>query len=369
MKINLLHVTYDMHIGGTEQVIKNLVEATDRSLFNTSILCIESPIGPFGEMLSDQGFHIDSLSRKQGFDVKLIFEIRKYIISNNIDILHCHQYTPWVYGVLASILTGVKVIFTEHGRFYPDRSSWKRRYINPLLVLLTSHITAISKATKQALVDFEFIPDSKIDVVYNGIAELDTKLSETQQFRTQLKIPDNHLILGTISRLDPIKNHQLLISSFARILKNHPKSTLLIVGDGELRSDLENLVSHLGIENNVIFTGFQSRPVAYLDLMDIFLLPSLSEGTAMTLLEAMCLSKACIVTDVGGNPEIIEDKVNGLVVPSNDEDSLVAACDSLMQDSDLRKKLGIEGRTRFENKFVIGCMLNSYQNIYQHLKQ
>ena len=90
MKINILHVTFDMHIGGTEQVIKNLVEATDRSLFNTSILCIESPIGPFGEMLIDQGFQIDSLSRKEGFDVKLIFEIRKYIIRNNIDIVHCH---------------------------------------------------------------------------------------------------------------------------------------------------------------------------------------------------------------------------------------------------------------------------------------
>jgi glycosyltransferase involved in cell wall biosynthesis len=358
-----------MHIGGTEQVIKNLVEATDRSLFNTSILCIESPIGPFGKILSEQGYQIDSLSRKEGFDVRLIFQIREYIIRNSIDIVHCHQYTPWVYGVLASILTGAKVIFTEHGRFYPDRSSWKRRYINPLLVQLTDHITAISKATKQALVDFEFIPDSKIEVVYNGIAELDTKLSETQQLRKNLSISDDHLILGTISRLDPIKNHQLLISSFAKVLKNHPKLTLLVVGDGELRQELESLVSNLDISKNVIFTGFQPNPVAYLQLMDIFLLPSLSEGTAMTLLEAMSLSKACIVTDVGGNPEIIEDKVNGLVVPSSDEDGLAAACDTLIKDSSLRQKLGDAGRARFEKKFIIDCMLNSYQKIYQLQKQ
>jgi len=369
MKINLLHVTFDMHIGGTEQVIKNLVEATDRSLYNTSILCIESPIGPFGEILSEQGYQIDSLSRQEGFDVKIIFEIRKYIIRNSIDIVHCHQYTPWVYGVLASILTGTKVIFTEHGRFYPDRSSWKRKYINPLLVLLTDHITAISKATKQALVDFEFIPESKIEVVYNGIAELETSLSDSQQLRKQFSIPDEHLILGTISRLDPIKNHNLLISAFAKILKKHPKLTLLIVGDGELRLELESLISNHGIANNVIFAGFQANPVAYLHLMDIFLLPSLSEGTAMTLLEAMCLSKACIVTDVGGNPEIIEDNVNGLVVPSNDEERLITACDSLIIDSSLRKKLGDAGRTRFEKNFIIDCMLNSYQKIYQLQKQ
>ena len=177
-------------------------------------------------MLSKKGYQIDSVSRKKGFDVKLVFEIRKYIIRHKIDVLHCHQYTPWVYGVLASILTGTKVIFTEHGRFYPDRSSWKRKYINPFLVKLTDHITSISKATKQALVDYEYIPDSKIDVIYNGIAELEGNITVTQQLRKKLSISEETLILGTIARLDPIKNHHLLISSFAKAQKKHPKSML-----------------------------------------------------------------------------------------------------------------------------------------------
>jgi len=363
MKINLLHLTFDMHIGGTEQVIKNIVEATDKTKFNTSILCIESPIGPFGEILSKQGYQVDSISRKEGFDVKLIFQIRKYVIQHKIDVLHCHQYTPWVYGVLASIFTGTKVIFTEHGRFYPDRSSWKRKYINPFLVRLTDHITAISKATRQALVDYEYIPASKIDVIYNGIAELESNITKSQQLRKKLSIPEGSLILGTISRLDPIKNHRLLISSFAKI--QHPELILLIVGDGEIRSNLENLVKQLGISEKVIFTGFQTTPVDYLQLMDIFLLPSLSEGTSMTLLEAMSLSKACIVTDVGGNPEIIEDNVSGLVTPSDDEKRLITACDLLLKDSKLRKKLGDAGRAQFEERFTVQSMLKNYQDIYQ----
>jgi len=363
MKINLLHLTFDMHIGGTEQVIKNIVEATDKTKFNTSILCIESPIGPFGEILSKQGYQVDSISRKEGFDVKLIFQIRKYVIQHKIDVLHCHQYTPWVYGVLASIFTGTKVIFTEHGRFYPDRSSWKRKYINPFLVRLTDHITAISKATRQALVDYEYIPASKIDVIYNGIAELESNITKSQQLRKKLSIPEDSLILGTISRLDPIKNHRLLISSFAKI--QHPELILLIVGDGEIRSNLENLVKQLGISEKVIFTGFQTTPVDYLQLMDIFLLPSLSEGTSMTLLEAMSLSKACIVTDVGGNPEIIEDNVSGLVTPSDDEKRLITACDLLLKDSKLRKKLGDAGRAQFEERFTVQSMLKNYQDIYQ----
>ena len=365
MNINLLHVTFDMHIGGTEQVIKNLVEATDKTQFNTSILCIESPVGPFGKILSEKGYRIHSMSRKPGFDIKLIFAIRKYIIQNKIDVLHCHQYTPWVYGVLASILTGTKVIFTEHGRFYPDRSSWKRKYINPLLVRLTDHITAISKATKQALVDYEFIPAKRIEVIYNGIAELGSSATAADKLRQSLSIPDDHLILGTISRLDPIKNHRLLISAFAKVLKKHPELKLLIVGDGELRPDLEKQVQLLGISDDVIFTGFQANPVEYLQLMDIFLLPSLSEGTAMTLLEAMSLSKPCIVTNVGGNPEIIEDNVNGLVTPSDDEKMLITAIETLVEDQELRKKLGDTGRRKFEEKLTVQCMLNSYQEIYR----
>jgi glycosyltransferase involved in cell wall biosynthesis len=365
MKINLLHLTFDMHIGGTEQVIKNLIEATDKSKFNTSILCIESPIGPFGEILSKKGYLIDSMSRRQGFDIKLIFEIRRYIIRNQIDVLHCHQYTPWVYGVLSSIMTGTRVIFTEHGRFYPDSSSLKRKYINPILVKLTDHITAISKATKQALINYEFIPASKIDVIYNGIAELENSITAAQKLRKQLSISDNALILGTISRLDPIKNHRLLISSFATLQQKYPELILLIVGDGELRSSLERQVKQLEISEKVIFTGFQANPVDYLQLMDIFLLPSLSEGTAMTLLEAMSLSKACIVTDVGGNPEIIEDKVNGLVTPSDDANMLVAAAELLINDGKLRMNLGNAGRKKFEERFTIQCMLKNYQEIYQ----
>jgi glycosyltransferase involved in cell wall biosynthesis len=365
MKINLLHVTFDMHIGGTEQVIKNLVEATDKTKFNTKILCIESPVGPFGEMLSKKGYQIDSLSRKEGFDLKLVFEIRKYILQHRIDVLHCHQYTPWVYGALASILTGTKVIFTEHGRFYPDRSSWKRKYINPFLVKLTDHITTISKATKQALVEYEYIPGSKIEIIYNGIAELEGNVTATQQLRKNLSISEDTLILGTISRLDPIKNHRLLISSFARIQKIYPKLMLVIVGDGDLRSNLDKLVKQLEISDKVIFTGFKPNPVDYLQLMDIFLLPSLSEGTAMTLLEAMSLSKACIVTDVGGNPEIIEHEVSGLVTPSDDENMLVAACDLLLKDGKLRKKLGDAARAQYEKRFTVQYMLSNYQEIYQ----
>ena len=189
MKTNLLHITFDMHIGGTEQVITNLVEFTDSPLINVSILCLESPIGPFGEKLQRAGYQIDSIPRREGFDYGLIFKIRRYLIQNKIGIIHCHQYTPWVYAVLGSVMTGVKVIFTEHGRFYPDSSSLKRKIINPFIVRLTDKITAISRATKQALIEYENIPASKIEVIYNGIAGLEKNEERSDALREELSIP------------------------------------------------------------------------------------------------------------------------------------------------------------------------------------
>jgi hypothetical protein len=119
-KTSVMHLTYDMRIGGTEMVIKNLIEGSDPALFDMSIYCIETPIGPWGIEMQNLGLPITSTSREPGFDTSLIFAIRKHLKTNSIKILHCHQYTPWIYGVLAAFGTKTKVIFTEHGRFYPD---------------------------------------------------------------------------------------------------------------------------------------------------------------------------------------------------------------------------------------------------------
>ena len=120
----------------------------------------------------------------------------------------------------------------------------------------------------------------------------------------------------------------------------------------------------LKLKEKVIFTGYQSSPVDYLQLMDLFLLTSLSEGTAITLLEAMSLSKACVVTDVGGNPEIIKDQDCGLVTPSNNKEKLVSAVSLLLSDNNLRIKCATKAKIRFENKFHVSKMNESYTKIY-----
>jgi glycosyltransferase involved in cell wall biosynthesis len=360
----IMHLTYDMRIGGTEMVIKNIIEGADKALFAMSIFCIEQPIGPWGIDLQKSGIPIDAKERKLGFDTSLIFAIRKHLKQHKIDVMHCHQYSPWVYGVLAALGTKTKVIFTEHGRFYPDSSTWKRKVVNPWLCRITDHITSISMATKQALIKFENIPEHRIDVVYNGIQPPKVDPLKTAELRIKLKIPQDNKVIGTIARLDPIKNHKMMLEAFSLVLKDHPNTILIIVGDGEERENIIKQMKLLDIKDKVILPGYDPQPQHYLALMDLFLLSSFSEGTSMTLLEAMSLGKPCVVTDAGGNKEIISHHQNGVVTANNDAQMFAEGVKKLLSDSDTLELYGKNSSKRYSEYFSVDSMTCHFQKFF-----
>lgn len=362
--LNVLHITFDMRIGGTEQVIKNLILGSHHSQFVMSVLCIESPLGPFADDLLAQGVAIDALTRQPGFDTRLIGQIRRHIIKHKIDIVHCHQYTPYVYGLLGALFTRAKVIFTEHGRFYPDSSTWKRKLINPLLHRFTAATTAISAATRDALVEYENLPLKNIQVIYNGIIGLETDPVAVARVAENLGLTNDTLVLGTIARLDPIKNHTMMLKAFKRVLDAGVAAKLMLVGDGEERETIMALMQSLNLQDAVILTGYEPKPHNHLALMDIYLLPSLSEGTSMTLLEAMSVGKPCVVTNAGGNPEIVEHQVTGLVTPNDDETAYAQAIIHLAQNPDLRQQYAQAAYTRFDKLFSIAHMTSAFRDLY-----
>jgi len=364
-KMKVLHLTFDMRIGGTEMVIKNIIEGLSCSEFTMSIFCIESPLGPWGESLKKDGIEIYSACRKEGFDPAIITKIRKHVRRQNIDIIHCHQYTPWVYGTLAAAFTKTKVIFTEHGRFYPDSTNWKRRLVNPLLTFFTDNITSISRATKSALVEFEYIPPQRIDVIYNGISEVRVEAKQASLIRKSLAIPNDAFVLGTIARFDPIKNHLMMLEAFAAARKENPRLYLIMIGDGTERHNIECKIEELKLNDFVTLTGYQPNPSNYLSMFDVFLLSSLSEGTSMTLLESLSLGIPCVVTDAGGNAEIIENNKNGFVTPNNNTKEFSQAILRLAtEDLTNMKKFA---RKRFDERFTNTMMNEQYHTIYELL--
>jgi glycosyltransferase involved in cell wall biosynthesis len=364
MPIKVLHVTFDMTIGGTQQVIRQLVENMDESKVQSEIVCIDGRLGELGEILQEQGVSLHILKRQLGFDTSLIKALYHLIKANQYDVVHCHQYTPYVYGLIASILTKAEVIFTEHGRFYPDYGTLKRQLINPLMSLFTCKITAISKATKDALVKFEHFKEKDIEVIYNGIVDNSQLEFNKLTIKKQLDIPEQYLVLGTISRLQPIKNQTMMIRAFQRVQCKYKNIHLLIVGDGKIKPVLEVLVNELGLNQSVTFTGFQQNSYRYHQVIDVFLLPSFSEGASMTLLEAMSFSKPSVVTDVGGNSELVKNNITGFVVESNNLNNYSDALMQMLSDSDLRISFGNSAKKRFEKYFSIDRMINSFTQLY-----
>ncbi len=364
--IRVMHLTFDMGIGGTEQVIKNLINGSNAQQVAHHLCCIESPLGPWGSALREEGIPTFSFSRPPKLDWALIKEIRSLIREYKIDIVQGHQYTPWIYGFFAAFSTPAKVIFTEHGRFYPDITSFKRRVINRILFPFVARTTVISNATKAAIVKNEAIKTSSIDVIYNGIEPVPScSKEELDGLRNTLGFEEDTLIFGTIARFDPIKNQTMMLRAFAKARAKNNNIKLVLVGDGPERNTLEALVDELEIRSDVRFTGYQPQPYRYVQLFDVFLLSSLSEGTSMTLLEAMSAGKPCIVTDAGGNPELIEHEYNGLVTENANEAQFANAIGELANRN--LSSMQTAAFETFAKRFTVEAMIQAYLKLYRNI--
>lgn len=366
-KTRIMHLTFNMGIGGTEQVIRQLVTNLPPEQFDNQVVCIDGFVGEVGLLLEQAGIPVSAIKRRPGVDWSLVRRIRKRIVSGQVDVVHCHQYTPWFYGWLATRMTGIPVVFTEHGRFHPDRYRYKAIFLNQIMARSTNAVVAISEATRNALARYEFMPKSRIQVIYNGIRGLCRDEARVKAVRQELGIPDHGFVLGTVARLDPVKNQRMMLKGFSWILEAYPDSWMLLVGDGPDRAMLEDYAVTLGIDARVRFTGFKEEPVDYMAAMNLFLLTSHTEGTSMTLLEAMSLGIPTIATAVGGSTEVIEPGVNGVLIPSDSPEDLVRVVDHLRKDPQCARILQSGAGTTFERRFSVDRMVSGYRNLYQRL--
>jgi glycosyltransferase involved in cell wall biosynthesis len=182
--------------------------------------------------------------------------------------------------------------------------------------------------------------------------------------RRELGIGNNQRIIGTVARLDPIKNHACLIRAMKTLATQLPGVVLLIIGDGPLKGDLERLVGDLGLQNRIMFLGERTDIAELLAALDVFVLPSFSEGLSLTLIEACAAGRPMVATDVGGNREIVEHGINGLLVPSDNSEVLATAIFALLTDEGQAKRMGEAGRRRFEENFTLEKMVSTYQHLY-----
>jgi L-malate glycosyltransferase len=356
-----LQVVLSLGPGGTERLVVELVRRL-RAELPMSVCCLDAA-GAWGNQLRTEGVQVRSLHRRAGFRPTLGRQIARFAALHNARLIHCHQYSPLVYGCLARLWRpSQRVIFTEHGRLSDAPPSAKRQFANTVLSRVPHRVFAVSADLKQHLVA-EGFRSNQVRVLYNGIDVGPLPTEEARhRVRQALGLDDRVFTIGTVARLDPVKDLETLIRATAALTQQIP-TTLVVVGDGPEQAQLERVTAELGATSAVRFLGHRDDARDVLAGCDVFANSSISEGISLTILEAMAAGLPVVATAVGGTPEII-DASCGRLVPARSPDAMTRALHEMALSPEVRADLGRAGRRRVETRFTLERMVREYRDAY-----
>ena len=364
--MRVVHVVLSLWPGGTEQLVLELCRRS-ADQFQPVVCCLDDH-GSWGADLARRGTEVIALQRRPGFRPALGYQIARVAARYKASILHCHHYSPFVYGRLAKLVKpGLQVIFTEHGRYHDGPPLAKRKAVNPWLARIPGPIYAVSAALREHMVA-EGYPADRVDVIHNGIdpGPVPGELARARA-RTALGAAADTFLVGTAARLDAVKDLPTLITAFAALRRAQPRARLVIAGEGQARALLERHIADLGLAADVSLLGHRDDVRALMPGFDLYVNSSISEGISVTILEAMAACVPVIATRVGGNPEIIVDGTNGVLVPARSPVALAAAMRRLADAAQTRHTFGREGRRTVEQHFRIDEMVDRYARVYREL--
>lgn len=362
----ILHV---MQVAGAEVLVMETIRRLAGRIEPT-VVCLDA-VGVLGEQLRSEGIEVVCLGRRPGRDLRVPWRMARVIRRRAIEVLHAHQYTPFFYAALGGLASGraPKVIFTEHGRHYPDVVSRSRRWANRLVFgRMAAAINAVSAFSGDSLRRVDGFVGRPIEVIENGIqVERYGPDRDRRVLRECLGLDPSRVYVANVARLHPIKDQAMLLRAFREVAAARPDVDLLLVGDGPLRDDLEQLARSLDIHHRTRFLGVRSDVPEVLRAVDLFALTSICEAASLTLLEAMASGLPVVVTAVGGNPEIVRDGIEGLLVPRGDAHATAAAILRLLRDPAASAAMAGAARARVRKRYRIERTMQSYLDLYQRL--
>ena len=277
------------------------------------------------------------------------------------DVVHTHHLNQLFYATIAAKLTGARIIHTEHEYF----SLQNRRSIGMLRFLahFCYKVTGVGNNVTEFLATAVGIPRSKLQTIPNGI-DVAAFIASSPLRREDFGFSAETRIMGIVARLEQVKDHETLLQALKIIERSHHDLSLLIIGDGSLRLQLEDRCRALELKDKVRFLGLRTDISALLELIDIFVLCSREEGLPMSILEAMAAGKPIVATGVGSIPEVIIDGVNGVLVEPGDYEQLAASCLQLLNNPQQAEKLGSSARERLRELHDFSHSLSLYEKLF-----
>lgn len=362
----VLQLVLSLNPGGTERLVLEIVKRL-HSQVPMMVCCLDEK-GAWASELESLGVPVHELRRAAGFRPSLGRQVARIAHRHRAGIVHCHHYSPFVYGCVAKLWRpGLRLIFTEHGRLSDAKPSGKRRLANSVLARVPSAVFAVSGDLRRHLMDEGFGP-SRVGVIYNGIEPgLVPGAAARADVRRRLGVEDDStFVVGTIARLDPVKDLATLVRAVATFRRRQPV-VLAIIGDGAERSSLESLARDVGVTEVTHFLGARNDARDWLPGCDAYVNCSTSEGVSLTILEAMAAARPVIATRVGGTPEVVSEGC-GRLIPARDPDALARTLMELAESPDLRARLGGAARKRVEERFSLDRMVREYLEVYREAR-
>lgn len=370
--VNIMHLVTAWQEGlyGGERVVLNLASGLNKKRFQIIVVAFGNKEDdmPLLRAAKDNNIRIDLLPLRARYDIRSIFDIKRLLKKYDVAILHCHGYKSDVLGFFAAVFTKVKLVTTLHGWWVGKE--FKSRFHNLLdlfIVRYFDRVVTVSQPLAEKLSRDKALKVKTI-VIPNCV---DSKKFETAKdsitIRKNFNITPDAKIIGAVSRLTEEKGHSYLLDAFAKMVTDFKDIVLLIVGEGPLKDSLIERTRELGIEDKVVFAGFRDDVADLVAMMDILVMPSISEGLPMAILEAMAAKKPIVASAVGGIPSVIKDRETGILIKPKDSDSICEALTCLLKDEKLALGIAANARKLLENEFTVDVMIMKYENLYRGL--
>jgi len=380
-RIKVAYILTPITFGGAEKVSLNFLRHIDRSRFDIKPILLTRPWEEepyFAREIHRLGYDYETVPvalkpRSNGRDPlrvpRVAYLLHSILKKGFFDLVHTHGYFADICGLPASRLLCMRALSTCHGFISNDRKLKTYTRLDKYALRLCEMVIAVSDGIRNDLVR-SGIKDSRVVVIPNAVVSSfgeDQLLTRRRDKRLSLDIAPDDFVVGCLGRLSQEKGVNYLVDALSLIINSVDQVKLLIVGDGPERQSLEQKVKNSGLENLVVFAGFQEDIEKWLPAFDVFVLPSLTEGTPMALLEAMAMGVPVIATAVGGVPKVINDRVNGILVSKGQPVEISEKIRMLQNNPDLQKKLALNGLDTIREKYDIRSWSISIEQIYQRM--
>jgi len=346
--------------GGAERVLANLATEFQTAGSDNVVIVPERGEGWLARELRGTGVHVESFCLDRPFSPMFARRLADILRSYGVALAHSHEFTMAVYGTWAARRAGIPHVFTMHGsRYYAER--WRRRIALWLATRMSDAVVTVSHSLARQLRRDLLLSADRLITIPNGVRHFPTSQSSLRQ---ELGLADTDQLVVAVGNLYPIKGHTYLLQALALLAPRLPRLHVAIAGRGELASPLRAHAAALNVHDRFHLLGLRSDIGNVLSAADVFVLPSLSEGVPLALLEAMLAAKPIVATAVGEVPTVLDGGRAGLLVPSADASALANALASVLVDLAYGQRLGLAAATRAGGEYSLDAMVDRYAALY-----